>query len=329
MKTVFTTSGLHARDRFAYWHDVAERVLTGHDSRPARRDHFNAELRAAELADIGLFSFAFDGMDCERGSKHIANGGTEDFFLCRNGSGQFALEQTGRRNVFEPGDLVLLDSNMRYSVRFTDDSEMLMLKIPRRILEARFGTMREVLGAKLPAQTGVNGFLSGALLSLKDNADGLDVATMETIRNQLVDLCTHAFGTLLGDGKRLSAPRSLAVMRLRSVIEARLADPSLDSDSAARAAGVTTRYGNSLLEAEGTTIARLIRETRLERCRMTLSDPGQDHRTISEIAFAWGFSDLTNFGRLFSATFGMSPREFRRNRTEPLEAPPPLLGAAD
>ena len=38
------------------------------------------------------------------------------------------------------------------------------------------------------------------------------------------------------------------------------------------------------------------------------------YRHISEIAFAWGFNDLSHFGRVFREHFGMSPREFRQSQ---------------
>jgi AraC-like DNA-binding protein len=38
----------------------------------------------------------------------------------------------------------------------------------------------------------------------------------------------------------------------------------------------------------------------------------QGHRTISEIAYGWGFSGMTHFGRRFKAAFGSSPRDYRK-----------------
>jgi error-prone DNA polymerase len=37
---------------------------------------------------------------------------------------------------------------------------------------------------------------------------------------------------------------------------------------------------------------RLIQARRLARCRYALEDPNQAHRTVSEIAYGWGFSDM-------------------------------------
>ena len=80
----------------------------------------------------------------------------------------------------------------------------------------------------------------------------------------------------------------------------------------ALAAGVSLRYANAALSDEGTSIGRLIQARRLLRCRRALEDPAQAHRTVSEIAYGWGFSDMTHFGRKFKAAFGQLPSEYRK-----------------
>jgi AraC-like DNA-binding protein len=44
-----------------------------------------------------------------------------------------------------------------------------------------------------------------------------------------------------------------------------------------------------------------------------LSSPILANRHVSEIAFAWGFNDLSHFGRVFREHYGISPRDFRRS----------------
>jgi AraC family transcriptional activator of tynA and feaB len=43
------------------------------------------------------------------------------------------------------------------------------------------------------------------------------------------------------------------------------------------------------------------------RCRKALEDPLQAHRTVSEIAYGWGFCDMTHFGRKFKKAYGLLP----------------------
>ncbi len=62
----------------------------------------------------------------------------------------------------------------------------------------------------------------------------------------------------------------------------------------------------------GDTVAAAIRRFRLDRCREELEDRRQRARSITEIAFRWGFNDSAHFSRVFKARFGMSPRAVRR-----------------
>jgi AraC-like DNA-binding protein len=100
---------------------------------------------------------------------------------------------------------------------------------------------------------------------------------------------------------------------LNAAIEGRLTDPALDAGTVA-AAGVSVRYANAVLADESTSIVRLIQTRRLARCRKALEDPLQNHRTVSDIAWGWGFSDMTHFGRKFRAAYGVLASEFRKIR---------------
>jgi AraC-like DNA-binding protein len=103
-------------------------------------------------------------------------------------------------------------------------------------------------------------------------------------------------------------------LRLKAGIEVRLSDPNLRPAEAAAAAGISVRYANALLGQEGLSIERYIVHRRLQRCRDAIEDPSQAHRKIGDIAFGWGFSDLSHFTRRFRDTFGMTPGDCRRAR---------------
>jgi len=102
-------------------------------------------------------------------------------------------------------------------------------------------------------------------------------------------------------------------MKIRTAIDERLADPGLSPISVAAAVGISVRYANMLLAPQNLSLRRLIIKLRLDRCHVALADAAFVHRTISEIAFAWGFSDLSHFSRVFKHAYGASPREFRRS----------------
>src|ERR1700761_4411773 len=55
------------------------------------------------------------------------------------------------------------------------------------------------------------------------------------------------------------------------------------------------------------------------RCQAEL-DGADTETSITEIAYRWGFNDSAHFSRLFKASFGMSPTQYRSSRR---------LGASD
>lgn len=315
MKTIFSTDEVHQRDRFDYWHSVACRTIVAHDSVPTCRQTFRAQLRGGALAEIGLVEFVADGFHFSRGGRHAES---DDLLICRQISGEMRLEQCGREIGLNPGCFMLLDPRVPYTGVFSASASLLVLKVPRHLLESRLGRAPQVMSVSIAPVQGEAALTSSLLAMLPDIAAGLTRgAAEEMIREQMLDLVALSVGKAMGQGSaRVSSARAVVLMKVRSAVEARLADPALSARSVAEAAGVSQRYANAALSDEGTSIGRLIQTRRLLRCRRALEDPAQLHRTVSEIAYGWGFSDMTHFGRKFKAAFGLLPSEYRKASQE-------------
>jgi AraC-like DNA-binding protein len=77
---------------------------------------------------------------------------------------------------------------------------------------------------------------------------------------------------------------------------------------------MTARYLHHLFSDRDETVARYILRRRLEACARALQSGAQRGRTVTAIAFDYGFNSPTHFGRVFRAKFQMTPREFRREK---------------
>jgi AraC-like DNA-binding protein len=106
--------------------------------------------------------------------------------------------------------------------------------------------------------------------------------------------------------------RAEILLNVQSFIEANLGDPELDPERIARSTFISTRYLHKLFEAEGTSVCRWIRGSRLERCRRDLLDPALADETILAIASRWGLPGPEHFSRLFRSAYGCCPSELRR-----------------
>jgi len=91
-----------------------------------------------------------------------------------------------------------------------------------------------------------------------------------------------------------------------------LADAGLNAERAGKYLSVSGRAVQMLFEAEGTTFSSFVREQRLHRAFRQLRDPGFDTLSISQIAYAAGFVDLSHFNRCFRRRFGDTPSGVRR-----------------
>ena len=63
-----------------------------------------------------------------------------------------------------------------------------------------------------------------------------------------------------------------------------------------------------------------------------LTEPGTPPRTITDIAFSWGFNNGTHFSRVFREHAGLSPSEFRQAallKEDVIPAPLPIPGRMD
>ncbi|MEW2530288.1 helix-turn-helix domain-containing protein [Streptomyces sp. NPDC047071] len=74
---------------------------------------------------------------------------------------------------------------------------------------------------------------------------------------------------------------------------------------------ISVRTLHLLFREEPDTVAVTIRRRRLERCHADLTDPGQRHRTITEIAARWGLHRSADFSRVFRSAYGLPPTEVR------------------
>ena len=102
--------------------------------------------------------------------------------------------------------------------------------------------------------------------------------------------------------------------QIKQVIEEHLRDPEFTVAGLSREMGLSTRYIQMLFVDGDESISRYIRRQRLEGCRRQLADPAFRERSVTDIAFSWGFNSAAHFCRAFRAQYRTSPSLFRFNQ---------------
>lgn len=312
METIFSTQEVHPRERFDFWHSVACKAITNHDSEPDMRPNFEAEIEVGALGNLELILFRNSPMQVSHTAAHASCAKSDHLFVCRQLSGEVILEQDTREIMLSAGSLTLLDPLLPYKGKFLRDSKMLVVKAPRRELEARLGRTQDMVARLIEPNTARDGLTSSVTALLPSLARETRSVGESIISSSVLDLVAVSLAKAVeGARPRVSSAKALVLMKIRAATEARLSDPKLDPQAIADSVGVSVRYANRVLAEQGTSLARLVLARRLARCRTALEDPAQAHRTLSEIAYGWGFCDLTHFGRRFKQVYGMLPSEAR------------------
>lgn len=318
METVFSTQGSHPRDRLSLWYDVARTIYVQHHAQLDHGQAFSASITASSLANISASILQCDPIRFIRTTRHVEADSDGQLFIGRQQFGRCLWRQEGREAITATGDLAIMNAQKPYEISYLDPGAVLFLKVPLRDFEQRVGPIAGLTAITVSGSSELGGLASGFLDLLPSRLPIADEPAAARIADHALDLFAMALlATTTQNRPKLSSPREVALASLKAAIDNNLSESHLSSTDIATAAGISVRYASLLLAEHGTSISRYILDRRLEQCRRLLADPSQSHRSITEIALSWGFSDPSHFGRRFKQAYGVSPSDYRAATPKP------------
>jgi AraC-like DNA-binding protein len=308
--------------KVAYWNDLVAEIFSPMETRASRPDEFEAEVAYADLGKLVLANATAQPAQVFRSAKHIARSRDQRYFLHTQIAGSMLVTQDGKEALLNEGDLVLTDSAQPYSLAYDKPCSTLVLIIPPGEIRQRLPNVDDVLGVKLSGQRGLSQTTSVMLRSIWEQSQGgLPPEIGDRIGASLLDVFATSWIETNGMRVAESATSQSRRIRVRRHIEANLRDPNLTARSVAAAFGISPRYLHIIFSSEDETVSNYILRRRLEECGKQLADALWRRRTITEVAFGWGFNNATHFARVFKDRYGVAPREFR-NLKAANDAPP-------
>jgi AraC-like DNA-binding protein len=184
-----------------------------------------------------------------------------------------------------------------------------------------------VPGAVAPASNPLRGIQSDYVASVYAQADRRSSYPATLVVDNLTELI---FAMLCEEPIRVSTSTSLraGVFDTACRIIARKAhDPDFHPATLARQLGISIRMLQRIFQKNGATVAQWIVRTRLDKGSIMLGDERMRACTITDIAFACGFRDLTTFERAFSAVKGMTPSAWRRSAANGPPSPQTVISS--
>jgi AraC family transcriptional regulator, positive regulator of tynA and feaB len=306
--TTWSTDSIDERERFAFWREmVCRNVFNISVQAPPKR--FSASIMARSFGSLRFAMCESSAYEIDRTQRDISNESTDHYLMYLQLRGHTLLTQGNESIEFGRNDIVIADGRRPYHATLFDDGQcrrQAIAVLPRSFIDGRAPWLRRHPLHKFAASSVYSDLARRHLIQLTAN----DLTDSET------SLLSENLGNLLAllgqnhtPGDRVRP--ELQLEALLAFCRRNLHNPALSPDFVAAQFGISTRTLHLRFERLEQTFGRWLLEVRLDACSGMLRNRLHAARSISEIAYACGFNDLSHFNKAFRTQFGIPPGEWR------------------
>jgi AraC-like DNA-binding protein len=308
--TLIQTSCVEPPRRLDYWRDMISSTFVALDCDAPKSKAFSGSLETNALKDVRFSTVVSEAQHVVRSRRRIRQAPDDCFLMSIQRRGVGAVAQEGRVAELAAGDFALYDASQPYELRFDAPFEQLVLRLPRHHLSHRITCPERLTAIPFRGAQGPASIVSNFILHVFHQLDDLEFESTAAVHQALVDLLVAALAGVSTRGL-LASNRLVMRQRIKSFMDAHLADPSLNCTLVSRAHGISVRYLNKLFEDDELSPSEWIWARRLEKARVALDCSPTTGQSITQIAYDWGFKDPAHFSRAFKMRYGRSPSAHR------------------
>lgn len=309
--SVVSTAQVAPAERLALWGDFVWRHIGRLQSDTFGDKRFDGRLAIGDLGGLKLLDIVASRHRVVRTNTLIRQDDRGYVKVVAQIEGSACFEQNGRKVVLSPGEWSIYDTTRSYIVSNPEAIRQHAILLPRDHLTRLGLDLDNLVVRRFSGRSGVGrltyDFLTSAFAEMSAvtaGSGGNDIA--ETMSHLVRLAALDRLGT-----STETALRETTRDRVKAYIDTHLHDPMLSLDRIATAIGCSKRYLHKLFADEEETLNSYIWQARLERIRQDLAHPALRDRSITEIAFGWGFNSSTHFSRSFRERYGVTPRGYR------------------
>jgi AraC-like DNA-binding protein len=310
----FTTQGLPESGRAARYSEVLGAYYSSIE--PDRQ----VVADISEQDALNAFSMAFDlgRLSC---SVHKCNSPLHRYSMRQSPmrlgyslqyivEGNLTIVSDDYCHVVAPGDMVFLRSQKVQEYHTSSGgSKTIGVHVPWALVQALAYGRSMSLDQVFTSKSGIGACVASLIGAIFNSHVDLSASDRAALQVGLGEAVVQ-LGTLTTSS--IADPvRAGLFSDIKAIATAALDDPDLSPAQVAAKAGVSVRTLHRIFQASGETFWNWIRDRRLERCHAELTAPTHSKRTITEVAFRWGFNELSTFDRNFRKRYGASPRQVR------------------
>lgn len=317
----FSTDVVGECERFDLWRESVG-VVFGCDRKHAPDDKpFHASMDAILYDQVFLARTRSQAAHYTREPDRIRRDGQDMAFLqlFLKGSVQFGYKQ--QTHYGKQGEIVVFDLSKEVD-NFNTDFDHLSLCIARDEMEQIAPNFSQWHGWALPDTPAIR-LLADHLISTHSFGGRIAAQSAPHLKRATLELVSLAFrdageridmGTQAGHSALIEGSLK---WQIKKHLRQNLNNPELSIAAVAERFGLS-RAGLFRQFSEEGGLMEYVREQRINRAIRDLEDPACDSLGIAEIAYRWGFGNPTTFSRSVKRVTGSTPKDLRRQRSNPL-----------
>jgi AraC family transcriptional regulator, positive regulator of tynA and feaB len=273
------------------------------------RDFRSGLLTRVDIGNIRACTLKTDPMLTERRASRSMQDGRDFYVVEMPREAPVRVVQRGRESIVRPGDFTIVNGAEGYTFETEQHNEVRTLRIPCRTLRARLPSLDDWAAKTCESSQPIVTLFLDFAASYGQHAHALLPAQQERLEQHLLDLLVMALQGA-DDASSETSVRSAHRQRALRTIEQHFCDPALEPSGVARAIGVSDRYLQRIFSERQETVSAAIRERRILEAKRLLANRAQLRLSVTQIAYAVGFSDPAYFSRVFRQVTGVSPVQY-------------------
>jgi len=301
----WSTDTVNERECFSYWREMICSTVMN-ISPEAPDDRFSARLTVRTSGPLRFATCESTSYVNIRTRRDIARAPAEHYTIYLQMRGQTQMDQGDESFAFGPNDVFISDGREPFRAALSENGYRAMMIIPRAMVDWRAPWLRRRTLARIDANSQFLELARRHFVHLV--SDDLNDTETDLLTDNLCNLLALASAD---DVEPNSMRPELQIQAMVTFCKQNLHKPDLSPQVVAACCGISVRTLHARFATLGQTFGNWLLETRLDACGKALRDPSRQTRTISEIAYSCGFSDLSHFNKTFRGRFDMSPGEWR------------------
>jgi AraC-like DNA-binding protein len=299
-------------ERGAFWSAWISRLFHGLQSDLYGEERgFDGRMHSLQAGEVVLTRLEANRHRVIRGSGQTRQADIGYLKIVAPYVGCAGVEQQGREAWVTPDQWSIYDTTDAYAVANPVRVEHLIVLLPKASLAERGLALDALMARRLGGSGGVARMALETMRSAYRELPSMGESAARGVGDAITQMVHLALLDLAGIATAQTQREQLRE-RIKQHVGAHLGDPALNVDGLATAMGCSRRQLYNAFAEEADGVAGYILRRRLEACRRALEERAGEQRSLTDIAFGFGFSSMAHFSRAFRAQVGMAPSDYRQ-----------------